>query len=101
MLCRLRLLAICAGLLFGVDLASVGAALAALSAELRLGQGQAEWVVSGAKGGAVFGSLLSGALIVSRGRRTSIMCAAAPFFLGPLLIFTATSFAQAGPMGDM
>eukprot|EP00435_Cladocopium_sp_Y103_P055245 s1128_g18.t1 len=92
---RLSFLAISAGLLFGVDIASIGAALEGMAQELGLEDNASEWVVSGAKGGAVFGGLFGGALMVSRGRRTSIRLSALPFFVGPLLILTAQSFWQA------
>lgn len=92
---RLSFLAISAGLLFGVDIASIGAALEGMAQDLGLEDNASEWVVSGAKGGAVFGGLFGGALMVSRGRRTGIRLSALPFFIGPLLIFTAQSFWQA------
>eukprot|EP00434_Breviolum_minutum_P045499 symbB.v1.2.040809.t1/scaffold7551.1/size10645/1 len=87
---RLGTLAVSAGLLFGVDLASIGAALEGMSQDLGLEDvhdTRSEWIVSGAKGGAVFGSLFGGAFMVSRGRRTSIICAAIPFLIGPLFAF--------------
>jgi len=95
---RLGALAVSAGLLFGVDLASIGAALEGMSQDLGLEDvhdTRSEWIVSGAKGGAVFGSLFGGAFMVSRGRRTSIICAAIPFLIGPLFVFAAQSFWQA------
>lgn len=95
---RLGALAVSAGLLFGVDLASIGAALGGMSQDLgfeNVHDTRSEWVVSGAKGGAVFGSLFGGAFMVSRGRRTSIICAAIPFLIGPLLVFAAQGFWQA------
>ncbi|CAE6944640.1 araE [Symbiodinium natans] len=91
---RLAILAIGAGLLFGVDLASIGAAVEAMSKELDLDKKQTEWVVSGAKGGAIFGSLFGGALIMSRGRRMIIGWAAIPSMIGPILVFTAHSLPQ-------
>ncbi|CAE7873317.1 csbC [Symbiodinium necroappetens] len=94
MLWRLAILAVGAGLLFGVDLASIGAAVESMSKELQLDKKQTEWVVSCAKGGAIFGSLFGGALIMSRGRRTIIGCSAIPSMIGPLLIFTAQSLPQ-------
>ena len=48
---RMAILAVGAGLLFGVDLASIGAAVESMSKELQLDKKQTEWVVSCAKGG--------------------------------------------------
>ena len=94
MFSRLAILAVGAGLLFGVDLASIGAAVESMSKELQLDKKQTEWVVSCAKGGAIFGSLFGGALIMSRGRRTIIGCSAIPSMIGPALVFTAQSLPQ-------
>eukprot|EP00439_Symbiodinium_sp_Y106_P054502 s1006_g7.t1 len=91
---RLAILAVGAGLLFGVDLASIGAAVESMSEELQLNREETEWVVSGAKGGAIFGSLFGGALIMSRGRRTIIGWSAIPSMIGPALVFTAHSLPQ-------
>ncbi|CAE7338652.1 csbC [Symbiodinium sp. CCMP2592] len=91
---RLAILAVGAGLLFGVDLASIGAAVESMSKELQLDKKQTEWVVSCAKGGAIFGSLFGGALIMSRGRRTIIGCSAIPSMIGPALVFTAQGLPQ-------
>ncbi|CAE7801063.1 unnamed protein product [Symbiodinium sp. CCMP2456] len=97
---RLAILAVGAGLLFGaawlhrVDLASIGAAVESMSEELQLDREETEWVVSGAKGGAIFGSLFGGALIMSRGRRTIIGWSAIPSMIGPALVFTAHSLPQ-------
>ncbi|CAJ1446853.1 unnamed protein product, partial [Effrenium voratum] len=94
MFVRLANVAVCAGLLFGVDIASIGAALHGMTKEMGFDTSSMEAVVAGAKGGAVFGSLLGGALIMSRGRRTSIAVSALPFLIGPLLIFTGRGFWQ-------
>ena len=85
---RLAILAVGAGLLFGVDLASIGAAVESMSKELQLDKKETEWVVSGAKGGAIFGSLFGGALIMSHGRRTMIGWSAIPSMIGPALVFS-------------
>jgi len=88
------MLAVFAGFLFGVDLGSIGAAIDGMSKEMELDKKEVEWVVSGAKGGAIFGSFFGGALIMSRGRRTIIGWAGIPAIAGPLLMFTANSLGQ-------
>ncbi|CAE8635835.1 unnamed protein product [Polarella glacialis] len=93
-LARLALLAVSSGLLFGVDLGSIGAAIHPMAEEIAMSTLQTESVVSGAKGGAVGGCLLGGALMSSRGRRFTVAVSVIPFVIGPIFLIFATSFAE-------
>eukprot|EP00929_Paragymnodinium_shiwhaense_P036418 TRINITY_DN19525_c0_g1_i3.p1 TRINITY_DN19525_c0_g1~~TRINITY_DN19525_c0_g1_i3.p1 ORF type:complete len:587 (+),score=93.73 TRINITY_DN19525_c0_g1_i3:45-1805(+) len=91
---RLSLFACASGALFGVDLGSIGSALAGMTEELELTTEGKELVVSSTKGGAVFGCLLGGALMASKGRRTTVAWSCLPFLVGPLLVGSASSMGQ-------
>jgi MFS family permease len=92
---RLSIFAFASGLLFGVDLGSIGGGLQGMVADLNLSVVQEQAVVSGAKGGAILGSLLGGALMSTHGRRTAVALAAVPFIVGPILLGLSTSFVPA------
>lgn len=92
---RLILLACVSGGLFGIDLGSIGAALSGISRDLHLSTLQKEAVVSGVKGGAIFGCLVGGAWMAAYGRRHALAFTAVPFVVGPLFIGLATTFGEA------
>lgn len=94
-LLRLSVFAFASGLLFGVDLGSIGGGLHSMEADLNLNVAQDQAVVSGAKGGAILGSLLGGALMSTHGRRNAVALAVVPFIVGPILLGLSTGFVTA------
>lgn len=92
---RIIFLALSSGLLFGVDLGSIAGALDGMAKELSFSTLQADAVVSGAKGGAIFGCLLGGALMASHGRRTVVALSSLPFIVGPAILGLSSSFPEA------
>eukprot|EP00931_Biecheleriopsis_adriatica_P045594 TRINITY_DN2610_c0_g1_i1.p1 TRINITY_DN2610_c0_g1~~TRINITY_DN2610_c0_g1_i1.p1 ORF type:complete len:598 (+),score=101.33 TRINITY_DN2610_c0_g1_i1:84-1877(+) len=92
---RIVFFALSSGLLFGVDLGSIAGALDGLTKDLRLTTVQAEAVVSGAKGGAIFGCLLGGSLMALQGRRTVVALSSLPFIVGPMILGLSSSFWEA------
>eukprot|EP00930_Biecheleria_cincta_P021958 TRINITY_DN16117_c0_g1_i1.p1 TRINITY_DN16117_c0_g1~~TRINITY_DN16117_c0_g1_i1.p1 ORF type:complete len:596 (-),score=85.26 TRINITY_DN16117_c0_g1_i1:178-1965(-) len=92
---QLSVFAFASGLLFGVDLGSIGGGLQSMMADLNLSVVQEQAVVSGAKGGAILGSLFGGALMSTHGRRTAVALAVVPFVIGPVLLGLSTSFVPA------
>jgi len=91
---RLSLFAMASGLLFGVDLGSIGAALQGIEHDMALSTLQTEAVAAGAKGGAIAGCLFGGALMAAHGRRLTVAVACAPFIAGPLLVMLSMHFWQ-------
>eukprot|EP00443_Scrippsiella_acuminata_P095616 CAMPEP_0115372900 /NCGR_PEP_ID=MMETSP0271-20121206/1147_1 /TAXON_ID=71861 /ORGANISM="Scrippsiella trochoidea, Strain CCMP3099" /LENGTH=611 /DNA_ID=CAMNT_0002795871 /DNA_START=67 /DNA_END=1902 /DNA_ORIENTATION=+ len=92
---RLVLFACASGLLFGIDLGSIGAALSGMSRDLGLGIAESEAIVSGCKGGAIVGGLLGGAWMTTHGRRFAVATAAVPFLVGPMMLALSNSFVVA------
>jgi len=86
MVLRLVLFATASGLLFGIDLASIGGALEGLTGDLQLSVAEEQAVVSGAKAGSIVGSIVGGAVMAAHGRRTAVAVAAVPFLLGPVML---------------
>lgn len=89
---KVLLFVISSGMLFGIDLGSIGAARKPMSVELEMTEFQGESVVSGAKFGAIFGCLAGGSLIQASGRKTTVQVSSVFFLIGPLLLGSAVSF---------
>jgi len=92
---RLVFFALSSGLLFGVDLGSIGGAIHEMKSQFELSTMQVGAIVSGAKGGAILGCLVGGAVMASQGRRAVVALSSVPFMAGPLLLGLASSFPQA------
>ena len=82
-----------AGLLFGLDIGVIAGALPFIGKEFGAGTVQQETVVSSLLWGAAIGSLGSGVLTRSIGRKHTLLAAALVFALGALLSAFATSVA--------
>jgi len=91
---RLICFALASGLLFGIDLGSIGGALHGMVQDFGLSVEQEQAVVSGTTGGAIVGCLLGGALMTAHGRRFTVALGTVPFFLGPALVMTSRAFLQ-------
>lgn len=91
---RLICFALASGLLFGIDLGSIGGALHGMVQDFGLSAEQEQAVVSGTTGGAIAGCLLGGALMTAHGRRFTVALGTLPFFLGPALVMTSTKLLQ-------
>ncbi len=91
--CLFLPLQLLAGLLFGFDTGIISGALLFIQKDYSLSSGMSELVVSSILIGAVIGSLSSGAITDSLGRRKVMLVIAGLFILGTLVASFASSMA--------
>ncbi|CAO0797537.1 unnamed protein product [Mucor circinelloides] len=81
------------GFLFGYDTGVISGALQPIQSDFTMSTRQKEWIVGATTLGAIFGGFFAGLLSDRFGRKPLVLCAAAIFIVGSLLLTFAMSYA--------
>ncbi|KAL7315677.1 hypothetical protein PS15m_004864 [Mucor circinelloides] len=81
------------GFLFGYDTGVISGALQPIQSDFTMSTRQKEWIVGATTLGAIFGGFFAGLLSDRFGRKPLVLCAAAIFIVGSVLLTFAMSYA--------